>query len=95
MHSPLQIILITFQIAQQNITNENWNKIKQLKNWFWLFCFSYSVILLSDIVEKMSLFNYFQRKEISKEESLTAAVHIVGEGGHTPLSRNPRCLHLL
>ena len=29
--------------------------------------------LLSDFVEKMSLFKYFQRKEIPKEESLTAA----------------------
>ena len=85
MHSPLLIILIAFQIAQQNITNENWNKIKQLKNWFRLFWFSYSVILLCDFVEKMSLFKYFQRKEISKEESLAAAAHIVGKGGHTPL----------
>ena len=37
-----------------------------------MFCFSYSVILLSDFVEKMSFFKYFQRKEIPKEESLTA-----------------------
>ena len=38
-----------------------------------MFCFSYSVILLSDFVEKMSLFKYFQRWEIPKEESVTAA----------------------
>ena len=38
-----------------------------------MFCFSYSIILLSDFVEKMSLFKYFQRKEIPKEESLTDA----------------------
>ena len=37
-----------------------------------MFCFSYSVILLSDYVEKMSLFKYFQRKEIPKKESPTA-----------------------
>ena len=56
---------------QQSTTKENWNKIIQLKNWFWLFCFSYSVILLCDFAEK--LFTYFQCKEIPKEESLTAA----------------------
>ena len=37
-----------------------------------MFCFSYSVILLSDFVE-MLLFKYFQRKETPEEESLTAA----------------------
>ena len=56
---------------QQSTTKENWNKIIQFKNWFWVFCLSYSVILLCDFVEK--LFTYFQRKEIPKEESLTAA----------------------
>ena len=38
-----------------------------------MFCFSYSVILLSDFIEKMSLFKHFQCKEIPKEESLTVA----------------------
>ena len=37
-----------------------------------MFCFSYSVILLSDFIGKMSVFKYFQRKKIPKEESLTA-----------------------
>ena len=46
-----------------------------------MFCFSYSVILLSDFFENLSLFNYFQRKEIPKEESLTA--------GYKPLQENP------
>ena len=46
-----------------------------------MFCFSYSVILLSDFVEKMPLFKYFQRKEIPKEESVTAAC--------TSLKKNP------
>ena len=32
-----------------------------------MFCFSYSVIMLSDFVEKMSLFKYFQLKEIPKK----------------------------
>ena len=45
------------------------------------FCFSYSVFLLSDFVEKMSLFNYFICKEIPNEESLTAAC--------TSLKENP------
>ena len=44
-----------------------------------MFCFSCSVILLSDFVAKMSLFKYFQRKEIPKEESLTAACESLKE----------------
>ena len=38
-----------------------------------MFCFSYPVILISDFIEKMSLFEHFQCKEIPKEESLTVA----------------------
>ena len=44
-----------------------------------MFCFTYSVILLSDFVEKISLFKYFQRKKIPKEESLTAACESLKE----------------
>ena len=44
-----------------------------------MFCFSYFVILLSDFVEKMPLFKYFQRKEIPKEESLSAACESLKE----------------
>ena len=44
-----------------------------------MFCFSYSVILFSDFVEKMSLFKYFQRNGIPKEESLTAACESLKE----------------
>ena len=44
-----------------------------------MFCFSYSVILLRDFVEKISLFKYFQRKEIPKEERPTAACEFLKE----------------
>ena len=44
-----------------------------------MFCFSYSVILLSDFVEKMLIFKYFQRKEIPKERGLTAAYESLKE----------------
>ena len=44
-----------------------------------MFCFFYSVILLRDFVEKISLFKYFQRKEIPKEERLTAACEFLKE----------------
>ena len=44
-----------------------------------MFCFSYSVILLSNYVEKMSLFKYFQRKGITKKESPTAACESLKE----------------
>ena len=44
-----------------------------------MFCFSYSVILLSNFVEKMSICKYFHRKEIPKEESLTPACESVKE----------------
>ena len=44
-----------------------------------MLCFSYSVILFSDFGERMSLFKYFQCKEIPKEESLTAACESLKE----------------
>ena len=44
-----------------------------------MYCFTYSVVLLSDFVEKMSLFKYFERKKIPKEESLTAACESLKE----------------
>ena len=44
-----------------------------------MFCFNYSVILLGDLVETMSLFKYFQRKEIPEKESLTAACESLKE----------------
>ena len=57
-------------------------KITQLKNWFWKFYFTYSVVLLNDFVEKMSStfnFKYFQGKKIPKEESITAACESLEE----------------
>ena len=44
-----------------------------------MFCFSYFVTLLSDFVEKMSLFKYVQREEIPKEEILPAACESLKE----------------
>ena len=44
-----------------------------------MFCFSYSVTLLSDFVEKVSLFKYVQPEEIPKEEILPAACESLKE----------------